>query len=164
MDEFESSINEIIKERFKDARIKIDHYSWPEKSPYRMYEKDQCNELIKQKIEEYSKLPQTKELRHGLRILVTSVMRFDPDNLPEHPSWEDDREFEKEALDALFAIIKTDREITQENALKSAREARAKAGNSKDKKRKEIYDRIVFELTEACEREFNALKQEVLNS
>lgn len=155
MDEFEGS----IKERYKDARIRIDHYSWPEKSSYRFYEKEYYNKLCQLKLAEIMLLKEDFDLKCNFLRIIVGSMRVDPDNLPEHTSWDDYGEFEKEALKALFEIVKTDRKITQEDALKLARKARDKARTSKNKKRKEIYDRIVFELVSAIENEFDDLKK-----
>lgn len=92
-------------------------------------------------------------------MLLRSAV-FETEDPPAHPLWEGD-EFEKEALDALFEIIKTDVKIEQNEALKLARKKRTEARTAKNEKRKELYDRIVFELTEASAREFEGLKKEV---
>lgn len=143
----------------KNDRIKIDHYSWPLNSPYRVYEKEEFNRCCIEKIEEMSEKGTYLDDR-ALAAALVQGLYLDPSDLPEHPSW-DDEEFEKAALNALFEIIETDRQITQKAALKLARGKRTRAKAKKDAKRQEVYERIVFELVEARKDEFEYLVKEV---
>lgn len=143
---------------YENEHINIDHCSWPENSIYRAFDRKTYNEHCRQLIEECKASPDYERMR-VVRILLKSAVIITED-APAHPSW-DDNEFEKAAMDALFEIMRTDSGIEREDALKAAKKARAEARAAKDKRRKEIYDRIVFELTEADARQFEGLKKEV---
>ena len=60
-------------------------------------------------------------------------------------------------LEELFKIISTNIKIKRSEALKLARSR----GRTKNIRRKEVFDRIIFELREAREDEFEALVKEV---
>lgn len=140
------------------SHIRIDHYSWPRLSPYRVFEKYEFNKSC---VEMALKLSETDNPVY--RKIVCSLLPkicIDPDNVPEHPSW-NDNEFEKAALKSLFEIIQLDRNIDHCDALKLARRECAKAKTSRDIKSQEIYQRIVFELLEAKEYEFQELIKEI---
>lgn len=143
-----------IFEMRKNARIKIDHYSWPKRSMYRIFEKDDLNRRCMEKIEEYKKNPNPDNVT-AIRTMAY-MLCVDPPELPAHPSW-DDKEFEREALGALFKIISTKKDIRRGEALRLAR-SRAR---TKDIRKKEIFERIIFEFREAREDEFEELVAEV---
>lgn len=150
---------EEIREKMKNGRIKIDHYSWKKTSPYRVFEKDEFNAACMRKLEGEFRLFDM-EAQKQIRW-ISYNMHIDPENLPKHPSWEDS-EFEKQALDTLFKIVKKRRGLKQETALRYAEKEFAKAKEINDIKQQEIYERIVFELTEASMYEYEDLVKEVL--
>ena len=152
---------EEIREKMKNAHIKLDHYSWRKTSPYRVFEKEEFNAACMRKLEgegSFFDLEAQKQIRW-----ISNNLHIDPDNLPTHPSWEDS-EFEKQALDILFKIVKMHRGLKQETALRYAEEELAEAKEVNNLKQQEIFERIVFELTEASEEEYDDLKKEVLEN
>ena len=150
---------EEINAIFKNGHIRIDHYSWPLHSSYRIYSKERMNKALENLLKYAETVKDDASQQRGIRAFIRQF-HTDPENLPKHPSW-DDKEFEEEALYCLFEIIRTNSEIKQSTARRLARSARAQARAQKDKKRIELYDRILFELTEASDKEFVALKAEV---
>lgn len=155
---------QILSRPYKQLKdeIKIDHYSWVKGSPYRYYSKQEVNGEL---IVSLSEIMKEKNFDRGMMLLCRKMLGSiysDPDNLPAHSAWENDGEFERAAVGALIDLIRSIRNKSKTASLKRARALLSRAKDGKDVKTEDIYVRIVFELTEATDREFAALKDEVL--
>lgn len=74
-------------------------------------------------------------------------------------------EFEQKCIDILEAIILTDKEITRMTALDLANKMLEMAKNDKKYEGEvvDIYERVVVELQDASDEDFNALKEQLFS-
>lgn len=148
----------------KRNAIKLDHYSWPEDSPYRNYEKEYVNSTIENTIEtlienEFFRWD-TEYSKKALRKLIKTV-RYDG-NLPSCSEWENVVEFERLALYELVKIVKCKEISSVVDALDEVKKKLCEAKLFEDAKNEQLYERLHYELTECSIKEFEALKREVI--
>ena len=158
----EEFMDTIFDIKLKCNKIKLNHYSWTEESPYRNYEKEYVNQTIENTkqilIENEFFRWDTEYSIKAIRKLI-KIVRYD-DNLPSNSEWDDKGEFERLALFELVKIVKSAWIVNVEDALKEVQKKLREAKLFENKRNTQIYERLQYELRECSIKEFEALKSE----
>lgn len=144
--------------------IKIDHYSWPEDSIYRYFEKELINKHL---IKEVEIAVENEFLRWDnaapKKFVVNGLgwMRIDG-NIPVHDACCDSHKFENLAIETLRALVQRNSDLDIIDVLHKAKHLLQTAKEEDDILLKQIYERIIYELNECSLKEFSELKRAVL--
>lgn len=145
--------------------IKIDHYSWPEDSIYRYFEKEFINKHLIKEVEiaveneflRWDSATAKKFVIDGLRW-----MRIDG-NIPVHDACCDSHNFENLAIKTLKSLVQRYYDLEIIDILYKAKHLLQTAKQEENVLLKQIYERIIYELNECSLKEFAELKYAVLN-
>ncbi len=165
-----SELNNFIKSHFSlfednpVNQIKIDHYSWSEKSIYRYYDKQLINRRLIRQVEiavENEFLKWDNEESKRFMIDGLSLMRCDR-NIPSSDAWEDANALENAAIKSLQSLIQENVDLDIMSAVCEVECQLQEAKTQEDIRLVQIYERILYELNECSMREFNELKMATL--
>lgn len=145
------------------GKIKIDHRSWVKGSVYGHIDAEKLNEVLvgyifmcaENEFLRWSDEDAKKAIERAL-----SIMRYS-ESIPAHTEWADNAEFEEFALSRLIEIIKSDENLNILEVLQRAEALNTEAELSENKKLVQIYERIIYELTECSLKDFESLKEEI---
>lgn len=145
------------------GKIKIDHRTWAKESVYRHIDSETLNEIIvgyifvcaENEFLRWSDEDAKKAIERAL-----SIMRYS-ESIPAHTEWTDNAESEEYALSRLIEIINSDENLNILEVLKRTEVLKTEAELSANKKRVQVYERIIYELTECSLKEFESLKAEI---
>lgn len=162
-------LNDLIKilSTFSDIEaldcIKIDHYSWSKYSIYRYFEKEFINKHLIREVEiavENEFLRWDSATAKKFVINGLGWMRIDG-NIPVHNAYKDTREFENLAIEILKSLIQKNYDMGIIDILHMAKHLLQTAEQENNVSAKQIYERIVYELSNCSLTEFDDLKNEI---
>lgn len=153
----------IFSDKVATDCLKIDHYSWPEDSIYRYFEKEFINNRLIREAEiavENEFLRWNDEASKRFMIEGLGLIHLDR-NIPSSKAWGDVHTFERAAIGYLQSLIRDNLDSNIVNIVNKAELHLQEARNKDDIRLTQIYERILYELNECSLREFNELKKTI---
>ena len=68
------------------------------------------------------------------------------DKMPLHPSWDNEDEFAKVVMERMERLIKSDKRMGQQGAVKKAETYLEAVRDTHDRKMLQVYERLVYEI------------------
>ena len=82
------------------------------------------------------------------------------DKMPLHPSWDNEDEFAKVVMERMERLIKSDKRMGQQGAVKKAETYLEAVRDTHDRKMLQVYERLVYEIKNTSSYLYGQLKKQ----